>query len=867
MRQTLGYHLRRFGVPAIIVVIVGAIFLARGFEVVENPLIDLRFSSQTRSVGPDVVVVAIDPESLAALGAWPWPRAQHAQVIDRLHQLGAGLVAVDIDLSSTGDPADDAILSRTLARHGENTILAAFAQQQNPGAREPTRLLSQPLDIFRASGSIAAIVLRPDSDGLIRRMPLFEDTGRTFAPTFSTALATGTNAQPALFYMDLRYDPSTIPTLSYIDVLNGDVPAGMVRGRQVVIGATSSQLGTHIPVPRYRALPATLVHVLAAQSLLNDRALVRPTGLFTLVVTSILAFGLWHLTRDSRSIMRAALLCGAVIAGSLAASFAAYSAAPLLLDITPWMLTAFLVFIASTADLLHRERGRVVALSREQRSSSRFMQLVFNTIGEAVLTVDPVGEIRSANAAAQRMFGQSQRAMIGRNVHDFFPHQLNGGARGDNVTQQLASADGPTRHVARRANGTTFPVDAAARELTTGQPGFVITVEDLSEYVEAENQRDTIQRQLLDAMESFGEAFAMFDANDRLIVCNTAFQDLHRDTPDAASPGTTFAESLSMAIGSGLFLITPDEQQAWLSERQELVTGGIGRRTHTILLSGDRWLQAVNQKTSAGGFITILFDVTEAKRREQSLAQTKEEAEVANLAKSEFLANMSHELRTPLNAVIGFSEMMLQEIRGPIGNPDYITDVRAIHESANHLLAIINDILDLSRIEAGTLILDDQETHVRDLIDSACRLLDPSAKSIELKIDIDPHLPALWIDPRITKQIFINLLSNAIKFSHAGEPVSIKGHQLPSGDIEISITDTGIGIGKEHLDAVFEPFGQVENAMTRTHEGVGLGLPLSQMFCSTLGADLDFDSKPDEGTTVRVRFPSERIHQLDVAGE
>ena len=179
MSQTPGYHLRRFGIPAIIIVIVGAIFLARGFEVIENPLIDLRFSSQTRSVGPDVVVVAIDPESLAALGAWPWPRARHAEVIERLHQLGASLVAVDIDLSSIGDPTDDGILATILARHGENTILAAFTQQRRPGAREPTRLLSQPLDIFRTSGGIAAIVLRPDSDGLIRRMPLFEDTGRT----------------------------------------------------------------------------------------------------------------------------------------------------------------------------------------------------------------------------------------------------------------------------------------------------------------------------------------------------------------------------------------------------------------------------------------------------------------------------------------------------------------------------------------------------------------------------------------------------------------------------------------------------------------------------------------------------------------
>ncbi|MBT3932425.1 MAG: CHASE2 domain-containing protein, partial [Rhodospirillaceae bacterium] len=823
----------------------------------------------TRTASPDVVVVAIDPKSLAALGAWPWPRSRHAEVIDRLHQLGANLIAVDIDLSSAGDPADDRALAETLARYRENTILAAFTQQEKPSAQLPTRLLSQPLDMFRAPAGVATIVLRPDADGRIRRMPLFEDTGKTLAPTFSTALASGSAGQPPLFYVDLSFDPATVPMLSYIDVLNGDVPAETVRDRQVVIGVTSSQLGTHVPVPRYRALPATLVHVLAAQSLLNGRALVRPTSLFTLLVTAVLVFGLWQLSRRSQKLARTALLCGGVIAGSFGLSFAVYAASPVLLDTAPWMFAAFLVFIAGTIEQLHRERQRIVALAREQRTSSRFMQLVFNTIGEAVLTVDMHANILSANAAALRMFGQSRKAMLGQDIRVFFPTHLNDGTFSDNFSQQLATTDRPKRRVAQRSGGTVFPVDVTARELTSGQPGFVITVEDLSEYVEAENQRDTIQRQLLDAMESFGEPFAMFNASDRLIVCNSAFRRLHSENPNICEPGTPFAQILGTAMRSGLFDITEQEEEGWRTQRHELRAGTTRKLVRTIPISENRWLRVVDQKTSEGGFITILFDVTDTKQHEQSLARAKNDAEVANLAKSQFLANMSHELRTPLNAVIGFSEMMIQEIRGPIENPQYAGDAQAIHESAHHLLRIINDILDLSQIEAGTLVLDEQETDISELLASVCRLLDSHARSIDLELDLNiaENLPSLWVDPRITKQVFINLLSNAVKFSHAGASVTIDASHLPSGEVEISVADTGMGIAPEHLDVAFEPFGQVENALTRTHDGVGLGLPLSKMFCDALGVELLFDSAPNRGTTVKVRFPADRIHGFRVASE
>ncbi len=855
--------------PATIFLIVSAIFIGGGFEIVENPLIDLRMSSQALTVNTDIVVVAIDPKSLAELGPWPWPRGRHAEVIDRLYELGARRVAIDIDLSSVSDPENDAQLAETLARHRNKTVLAAFTQLQNINADPSTRLLSQPLDMFRASGDVAAIVLRPDPDGRIRRMPLFEDTGRSFVPTFSSALATGTNVQPSLFYIDLGFDPATIPMLSYVDVLNGKAPIDTIRGRQVVIGVTSSQLGTHVPVPRFRALPATIVHVLAAQSLQNNRAMVRSTGLFTLAVVVILVFTLWHLTRRIRSIGYIALLCSGVIAGSFLTSFVAFTFSPILLDTAPWILSVFLVFLASTADQLQRQKQHILALAQKQRTVSRFMQLVFNTIGEAVLTVDAAGEIHSVNAAAQRMFGQSRKAMIGQNIMRFLSHASLDRTDFRTFVGQLITSTDKHRHAAQRPDGKIFPVDLTARELSSGLGEFVITVEDISNYITAKTQRDSVQRQLLDAMESFGAAFAMFDATDRLIICNSAFRRLHHENAGICAPGTPFSQILNTAVESGLFNIEHREQKDWLDHRHTLRSGSARKLGRTISVRDNNWLRVVDQKTSDGGFITILFDVTDAMHREQSLARAKDDAEVANLAKSEFLANMSHELRTPLNAVIGFSEMMLQEIRGPIGNPDYTGDVRAIHESAGHLLGIINDILDLSQIEAGTLVLNEQETDLVELLNSVSLFLDLHANAVNLKVKVNiaDNLPLLWVDPRLTKQVFINLLSNSIKFSHAGGSVSIDARYLDSGEMEVTIADTGVGIAPEFFNVVFEPFGQVENAMTRSHKGVGLGLPLSKMFCDAQDLELSFASVPDHGTTFKVLFPSERVRQLRATGD
>ena len=260
------------------------------------------------------------------------------------------------------------------------------------------------------------------------------------------------------------------------------------------------------------------------------------------------------------------------------------------------------------------------------------------------------------------------------------------------------------------------------------------------------------------------------------------------------------------------------------------------------------------------GLTCTIQDVTERKQAEAALIAAKEQAELANRTKSEFLANMSHELRTPLNAIIGFSDMIKSEIFGPIETPEYREYIVAIGDSGAHLLAVINDILDISKIEASSVKLSDDEVDVRRVIDAALTLVTPRAQSgeVALKRDIGRHLPLLRADEGKVKQILTNLLSNAVKFTLPGGRVRIRA-RLVDGGIEIAVKDTGIGIAPPDITLVLAPFGQVDSTLSRKFEGTGLGLPLVKSMIELHGGTLRLDSTLGVGTTVTVAFPAERV--------
>ena len=238
-----------------------------------------------------------------------------------------------------------------------------------------------------------------------------------------------------------------------------------------------------------------------------------------------------------------------------------------------------------------------------------------------------------------------------------------------------------------------------------------------------------------------------------------------------------------------------------------------------------------------------------------------DEAEAANRAKSEFLAVMSHELRTPLNAILGFSEMFMQQLMGPLGSPKYMEYAGDIHDSGKHLLAIINDILDLAKAESGKLELAEEATSLNDIMDATLRMCQHKAieGKVELEYEGDENAPNVVVDPRLFRQVALNLVSNAIKFTPSGGRVSIAMHIAPASGVLLTVKDTGIGIAAKDIDRVLRPFEQVESALSRRHGGTGLGLPYSKKVVEIHGGKLILSSQIGVGTTVRVELPAARV--------
>jgi len=256
------------------------------------------------------------------------------------------------------------------------------------------------------------------------------------------------------------------------------------------------------------------------------------------------------------------------------------------------------------------------------------------------------------------------------------------------------------------------------------------------------------------------------------------------------------------------------------------------------------------------------------------LVDAKHRAEAASRAKSEFLANMSHEFRTPLNAIMGFGEIFRNETLGPLGCDKYREYAQDIVEGGSRLLQIINDILDLSDIEAEKMVLNESGFSVRTVFDRVLADLRNAADAsgVRLEAGMDAGLPELWTDERRLNQILVNLLSNAIRFTPSGGTVSLTAHQDAAGDIEISLRDNGVGMCPAHVETALEPFGQVDGGFDRKHEGLGLGLPLSRSLTDRLGGTLCLESELGAGTTVTLRFPGHtvvadhRLHEGQLPG-
>ena len=394
--------------------------------------------------------------------------------------------------------------------------------------------------------------------------------------------------------------------------------------------------------------------------------------------------------------------------------------------------------------------------------------------------------------------------------------------------------------LARRMVRPIAEASDAARRIAAGELNVEIAVEGKDELgqllgsmaVMRDNIRGMMEREiaarrsaqtrLVNAIESTAEGVILVDGDGKILISNSRIASFFPVL------GLTVGMPLPAALGSG-----------------------------EIRLPDGRWLSLSRSATSDGGYVVIVSDISALKEREIMLQSAKEQAETANRAKTEFLSNMGHELRTPLNAVIGFSEIIAKEMFGPVGQPSYKEFASDILRSGNHLLEIINDILDIAKCEGGNLQIVPEPIDVGELLTRSAEMAKPQSQRGNLTLKVEMPEEPMWLlaDPARARRIVQHLLSNAIKFTPKGGQVTLSALRKDRGWIALKIADTGIGMRAEDIPVALAPFGQIDSSLSRKYEGIGLGLPLCKVFAGLHGGSLDIASSPGKGTAVTVVLP------------
>ena len=362
---------------------------------------------------------------------------------------------------------------------------------------------------------------------------------------------------------------------------------------------------------------------------------------------------------------------------------------------------------------------------------------------------------------------------------------------------------------------------------------------------------------LTDAIETISEGFALYDADDKLVIFNSKYKNNFATHADIIRVGASFetiartSAEREKAVDGGASL------EAWLAER--IAQHKAPSSTHIQHRSDGRWIQVSERRTTDGGVVATYADITELKQREADLAAARDAAEVANQTKSNFLANMSHELRTPLNAIIGYSEI-LQEDAADKRDKEAIDDLQKIESAGRHLLGLINNILDLSKIEAGKMDMFIEPIDIQAVVKEAVSIVKPLADKNENVIEVicPADIGSFRSDQTKVKQSLLNLMSNANKFTSKGK-VILTAAREGNSRVCFSVSDTGVGMTDEQLGRLFEAFSQADASTTKRFGGTGLGLAITKHFCTMLGGDVTAVSTLGRGSTFTIWLPDHGV--------
>jgi signal transduction histidine kinase/DNA-binding response OmpR family regulator/HAMP domain-containing protein len=420
----------------------------------------------------------------------------------------------------------------------------------------------------------------------------------------------------------------------------------------------------------------------------------------------------------------------------------------------------------------------------------------------------------------------------------------------------------PLREVISAMEGITAGNLSAAIPPTSGDEIGVMARtlrlfrESIVERTRLADEGDRQRRMIETALRTISDGFVLYDPDDRIVMCNSKFRDLYPGIADLIVPGIKFRDILRAVVDRqliGLAGKTPDE---WITERlrQHAVPKGSSEYQYN-----STWVRISERRTPDGSTVSVYTDITELKQRQTELERAMQLTDEANQAKSRFLANMSHELRTPLNAIIGYSEI-LQEDAADKGDKAQVDDLQKIENSGRHLLGLINNILDLSKIEAGKMDVFIEPVDIQVLLDEVLSIVKPLAAKNENVIEVTcpADVGSFRSDQTKVKQCLLNLLSNANKFTSKGT-LALTVARDGGSQVTFCVSDTGVGMTEKQLGQLFQAFSQADATTAQRFGGTGLGLAITKHFCTMLGGDVTVESTPGEGSTFTIRLPDQGV--------
>jgi PAS domain S-box-containing protein len=492
---------------------------------------------------------------------------------------------------------------------------------------------------------------------------------------------------------------------------------------------------------------------------------------------------------------------------------------------------------------------------------------LLDTAPDAIVVVSPDGAITYVNLQVEKIFGYPRRELVGAPLDVLIPERFRGGHKG-HMARYFAAANvrpmgSGLELFGRRADGTEIPIEVSLSPVQT-ENGVLVSaaIRDITERRRTEAAARLTAERLASAIESVQDAFALFDASDRLVLCNSVYRRLLGETSGPVV-GRTYDEIVA-AWSQDLDFPTERDRDRFRAERRAKRNEPGG--AFDVRTRDGRWLRVVDRRTAEGGIVKVIWDLTDDVLRAEELRQARATAESASSAKSEFLSSMSHELRTPLNAILGFAQLLQRDKKEPLSTR-HRDRVEQILKGGEHLLRLIDDILDLSHIEAGRVSLSMEPVDVREVLDELLTTLEPAAARAGVRIalaDTPPDLPPIAADRTRLTQILMNYGSNGIKYNRPGGTVTFEVSRVGDGRLRVTVTDTGMGIPAAKQHTLFQPF-QRAGQETGPIEGTGIGLTISKRLAELMGGEVGFRSVPSQGSAFWVDVPVH--HAASVASD